>query len=247
MSEIELKTKSQTASPTPEDLPPEKAKTDDAAQSRPILYSFRRCPYAMRARMALLAADIDVELREVVLRDKPQSMIDVSPKATVPVLVLPDGTVIDESLEIMVWALAENDPLEWLTPESGTLDDMLALISQNDGPFKHHLDRYKYPNRYEDVDPLEHRRDAEKILNRLDGRLAVGKYLFGSRPALADFAIAPFIRQFANTDKEAFDAMPFVHVQRWLDDFLTAELFERAMTKYDQWHEGDTPVIFKAA
>ncbi len=247
MSEIELKTKSQTASPTPEDLPPAKAKTDDAAQSRPILYSFRRCPYAMRARMALLAADIDVELREVVLRDKPQSMIDVSPKATVPVLVLPDGTVIDESLEIMVWALAENDPLEWLTPESGTLDDMLALISQNDGPFKHHLDRYKYPNRYEDVDPLEHRQDAEKILNRLDGRLAVGKYLFGSRPALADFAIAPFIRQFANTDKEAFDAMPFVHVQRWLDDFLAAELFERALTKYDQLHESATPVIFKGA
>ncbi|WP_336232840.1 glutathione S-transferase [Thalassospira sp. CH_XMU1458] len=255
MTEIEVMPKADTDADTgtaaarteTADLPPAKAIADAAAQSRPILYSFRRCPYAMRARIALLAAEIDVELREVVLRDKPQSMIDVSPKATVPVLVLPDGTVVDESLEIMVWALAENDPLEWLTPESGTLDDMLALISQNDGPFKHHLDRYKYPNRYEDVDPLEHRRDAEKILNRLDGRLAVGKYLFGSRPALADFAIAPFIRQFANTDKEAFDAMPFVHVQRWLDDFLASQLFERAMTKYDQWHEGDTPVIFKAA
>ncbi|ONH88252.1 MULTISPECIES: glutathione S-transferase [unclassified Thalassospira] len=255
MTEIEVMPKTDSGTDTSTasakietaDLPPAKAIADAAAQSRPILYSFRRCPYAMRARIALLAAEIDVELREVVLRDKPQSMIDVSPKATVPVLVLPDGTVVDESLEIMVWALAENDPLEWLTPESGTLDDMLALISQNDGPFKHHLDRYKYPNRYEDVDPLEHRRDAEKILNRLDGRLAVGKYLFGSRPALADFAIAPFIRQFANTDKEAFDAMPFVHVQRWLDDFLASELFERAMTKYDQWHEGDTPVIFKAA
>jgi len=253
MTEIEVMPKADTDTGTASaktettDLPPAKAIADAAAQSRPILYSFRRCPYAMRARIALLAAEIDVELREVVLRDKPQSMIDVSPKATVPVLVLPDGTVVDESLEIMVWALAENDPLEWLSPESGTLDDMLALISQNDGPFKHHLDRYKYPNRYEDVDPLEHRRDAEKILNRLDGRLAVGKYLFGSRPALADFAIAPFIRQFANTDKEAFDAMPFVHVQRWLDDFLASSLFERAMTKYDQWHEGDTPVIFKAA
>ena len=219
--------------------------TDGSA--RPILYSFRRCPYAMRARIALLAADIDVELREVVLRDKPQSMIDASPKATVPVLILPDGTVIDESLEIMVWALAENDPHDWLNPESGTLDDMLALISQNDGPFKYHLDRYKYFNRYEDADPAEHRRDAEKILNRLDGRLAVGKYLFGSRPALADFAIAPFIRQFANTDLEAFDAMPFVHLQRWLNDFLKSSFFERAMIKYDQWHEGDPPIIFKAA
>ncbi|OSQ31174.1 glutathione S-transferase [Thalassospira sp. MCCC 1A03138] len=201
----------------------------------------------MRARMALLASGIDVELREVVLRDKPQSMIDASPKATVPVLILPDGSVIDESLEIMVWALAENDPEKWLEPESGTLDDMLALISQNDGPFKHHLDRYKYFNRYEDADPAEHRRDAEKILNRLDGRLAVGKYLFGTRPALADFAIAPFIRQFANTDTDAFDAMPFVHLQRWLDDFLNSRWFADAMVKYDQWHEGDEPVIFKAA
>lgn len=215
--------------------------------TRPVLYSFRRCPYAMRARMALLASGTDVELREVVLRDKPQSMIDASPKATVPVLILPDGTVIDESLEIMVWALAENDPEKWLEPESGNLEDMLALISQNDGPFKHHLDRYKYFNRYEDADPAEHRRDAEKILNRLDGRLAVGKYLFGTRPALADFAIAPFIRQFANTDTDAFDAMPFVHLQRWLDDFLNSRWFAVAMVKYDQWHEGDEPVIFKAA
>ena len=213
----------------------------------PVLYSFRRCPYAMRARMALLASGMDVELREVVLRDKPQSMIDASPKATVPVLILPDGSVIDESLEIMVWALAENDPEKWLEPESGTLEDMLALISQNDGPFKHHLDRYKYFNRYEDADPAEHRRDAEKILNRLDGRLAVGKYLFGTRPALADFAIAPFVRQFANTDRDAFDAAPIVHLQRWLDDFLNSRWFETAMVRYDQWHEGDEPVIFKAA
>ena len=219
----------------------------NAATNPPVLYSFRLFPYAMRARMALLSAGIDVELREVVLRDKPQSMIDVSPKATVPVLIQSDGTVIDESLEIMVWALVENDPNEWMTPESGTLDDMLALIAQNDGPFKHHLDRYKYHTRYEHADPAEHRRDAEKILNRLDGRLAVGRYLFGSRPALADFAIAPFVRQFANADRDAFDAMPFVHVQRWLADFLASSFFERAMTKYDQWHEGDAPIVFKAA
>ncbi|MEQ8285581.1 glutathione S-transferase [Thalassospira sp.] len=248
MSEIDLtpQTKASnsanTGSSSNDDAP-----TNAADPSRPILYSFRRCPYAMRARIALLAADIDVELREVVLRDKPQSMINASPKATVPVLIQPDGSVIDESLEIMVWALAENDPLEWLTPESGTLEDMLVLIAQNDGPFKHHLDRFKYHTRYEDADPAEHRRDAEKILNRLDGRLAVGKYLFGSRPALADFAIAPFIRQFANADREAFDAMPFVHLQRWLEDFLASGFFERAMTKYDQWHEGDAPIIFKAA
>ncbi|MBX2831127.1 MAG: glutathione S-transferase [Rhodospirillales bacterium] len=247
MSEIDPASQTKPSKAAKTDSPSGDGAPGTAKRTRPILYSFRRCPYAMRARMALLAADIDVELREVVLRDKPPSMIEASPKATVPVLILPDGSVIDESLEIMVWALAENDPLEWLTPESGTLDDMLALIALNDGPFKHHLDRFKYHTRYENADPIEHRQDAEKILNRLDGRLAVGKYLFGSRPALADFAIAPFIRQFANADAAAFDAMPFAHLQRWLNDFLASSFFERAMTKYDQWHEGDDPIIFKAA
>ena len=244
MTEIDQTTPAQSDAKASDEASNE---ASNAATNPPVLYSFRRCPYAMRARMALLAAGIDVELREVVLRDKPQSMIDASPKATVPVLIQSDGTVIDESLEIMVWALVENDPNDWMTPESGTLDDMLALIAQNDGPFKHHLDRYKYHTRYEHADPAEHRRDAEKILNRLDGRLAVGRYLFGSRPALADFAIAPFVRQFANADRDAFDAMPFVHVQRWLADFLASSFFERAMTKYDQWHEGDAPIVFKAA
>tara|TARA_R110002012_G_scaffold228970_1_gene401510 strand:+ start:1371 stop:2117 length:747 start_codon:yes stop_codon:yes gene_type:complete len=212
----------------------------------PVLYSFRRCPYAMRARMALLAAGIDVELREVVLRDKPAAMITASPKATVPVLVLADGTVIDESLEIMVWALAEADPQQWLTPASGDFDDMLVLIAQNDGPFKNHLDRYKYASRYDGADPVFHREQAEKILNRLDGRLAVGQYLYGSRPALADFAIAPFIRQFARTDLEKFNALPFAHLQRWLHDMLQSPFFTNAMTKYAQWHEGDKPVLLQA-
>jgi len=212
----------------------------------PVLYSFRRCPYAMRARMALLAAGIDVELREVVLRDKPAAMIIASPKATVPVLILPDGTVIDESLEIMVWALAEADPHQWLSPESGELGDMLVLIAQNDGPFKNHLDRYKYASRYEVADPAFHREQAEKILNRLDGRLAVGRFLFGGRPALADFAIAPFIRQFARADQVKFDALPFVHLQRWLNDMLQTSFFTNAMTKYEQWHDGDKPVLLQA-
>ncbi|WP_073956636.1 glutathione S-transferase [Thalassospira sp. TSL5-1] len=213
----------------------------------PVLYSFRRCPYAMRARMGLMAAGIDVELREVVLRDKPETMLKASPKGTVPVLVLPDGTVIDESLEIMVWALAEKDSHEWLSPASGNLDDMLVLIAQNDGPFKTHLDRYKYASRYEGADPDFHREQGEKILNRLDGRLAVGQYLFGSRPALADFAIAPFIRQFARTDQTRFEALPFVHLHRWLKTMLQNPFFTGIMGKYDQWHEGDKPVLLQAA
>ncbi|MFH1803285.1 MAG: glutathione S-transferase [Pseudomonadota bacterium] len=217
------------------------------SSSRPILYSFRRCPYAMRARMALLAANIDVELREILLRDKPAAMLEASPKGTVPVLIPTQGAVIDESLEIMVWALAEQDPQGWLTPESGTLEDMLLLISQIDGPFKYHLDRYKYHTRYDDADPAFHRAEAGKFLNRLDGRLAVGAYLFGSRPALADFAIAPFIRQFARADQAAFDAVPFDHLQRWLTDMTTSDFFRRALTKYAPWHPGDTPVLLTAA
>ncbi|AUG53442.1 glutathione S-transferase [Thalassospira marina] len=221
--------------------------TSPSPAPNPVLYSFRRCAYAMRARMGLVAAGIDVELREVVLRDKPSSMLQASPKGTVPVLVLTDGTVIDESLEIMVWALAENDPNDWLNPEAGSLDDMLVMIAQNDGPFKTHLDRYKYASRYEGADPDFHREQGEKILNRLDGRLAVGKYLFGSRPALADFAIAPFIRQFARTDQARFDALPFVHLHRWLQTMLQSPFFSGVMTKYDQWHEGDKPVLLQAA
>lgn len=205
----------------------------------PILYSFRRCPYAMRARLALLVSGTTCELREIVLRAKPQEMLQASPKGTVPVLVLPDGQVIDESLDIMLWALGRHDPQQWLAPETESLEAMLALIAQNDGDFKRHLDRYKYPDRYEHVDALEQRAMGSAFLAALEARLSSYSYLFGQRPALADMAIFPFIRQFAQTDAQWFDAQPWPHLQHWLAELLGLPMFERVMQKFEPWQSGD--------
>lgn len=211
--------------------------------SLPILYSFRRCPYAMRARMALYASGQSVELREVVLRDKPAHMLEVSPKGTVPVLMLPDGRVIDESLDVMRWALSAADPLKWLL---GSLPDMLALIDICDGDFKYHLDRYKYTSRYEGAVSLEHRTAAEGFLQQLEVRLAETAYLFGDAPRLADYAIMPFVRQFANADKSWFEHAPYEHLRAWLSAMLGSDTFLSVMQKYPQWHTGDEPVVFPA-
>ena len=186
----------------------------------PILYSFRRCPYAIRARLALRYAGIACELREVVLRDKPDAMVEASPKATVPVLQVSDDIVIDERLDVMLWALERNDPENWLVPEQGDVEDMMTLIAEADGDFKDSLDRYKYPNRYDGVDAVEYRTRGETFLMKLDDRLKGSTYLFGERLCLADVAIAPFVRQFANTDRVWFDATPYAALQRWLSAFL---------------------------
>ena len=210
----------------------------------PILYSFRRCPYAMRARMGLRAAGQVCELREVVLRDKPGEMVEASPKATVPVLVLPGGEVVDESFDIMLWALKQRDPERWLAPEEGTLADMIELIEQCEAEFKPHLDRYKYTNRYEGADPEVHRKEAEIFLQTLEKRLGNQPFLYGARRSLADVAIAPFIRQFANSDRDWFDTSPYPELKAWLAEFLASKTFSAAMSKYAQWHTGDLPVIF---
>ena len=165
----------------------------------PILYTFRRCPYAMRARMALYKSEQACAVREVLLRDKPAEMLAQSAKGTVPVLVLTDGTVFDESLDIMRWALNRCDPENWLSPAHGTPDEVLALISRNDGPFKDHLDRYKYSTRYQDTDPIVHREQGVQFLEILNGRLAASTFLFGDHISLADIAIFPFVRQFAKS------------------------------------------------
>ena len=196
---------------------------------RPILYSFRRCPYAMRARMPIVRTNIEVELREVVLRDRPEHMMEISPKGTVPVLLLADGTVIEESLEIMQhvldWTLSEEEQ-HW--------------VSRNDDEFKFHLDRYKYPNRYENVDELEQRTLASAYLMDLDQRL-VREPSF-SEP-LSD-ALFPFVRQFANHDREWFDVQPWVNVIEWLAQNLNSEAFKRCMKKHKQWAMGDTVTLF---
>ena len=185
--------------------------------------------------MALIGSGIAVELREVVLRDKPSAMLAASPKGTVPVLVLPDGRVIDESLDVMRWALAQADPLDWLA-----CDDA-ALIAACDATFKHHLDRYKYPDRHES-DPAEHRDAGLAWLGVLARRLAGQGHLCGEAVGLADIAIFPFVRQFAATDGTWFDAQPIPEVRGWLAEHVASDLFARAMLRVPPWREGDTVV-----
>lgn len=205
----------------------------------PLLYTFRRCPYAMRARMALSISSQTCEIRELVLRDKPVHMLEISPKGTVPVLQTPSGEVLEESLDVMLWALRQNDPFAWLSPEQGNEAEMLELIRRCDDEFKPHLDRYKYANRYEDADPVVHRQKAEAFLRELDERLQDHDYLFGSVASLADHAIAPFIRQFANTDRSWFDQTPYPNLHKWLDEFLQSDLFNSIMEKRPPWKPGD--------
>jgi glutathione S-transferase len=192
----------------------------------------------MRARLALQVSGLQYELREVSLKSKPAEMLAVSPKGTVPVLVLPSGQVIDESLDIMRFALEQSDPDGWLGP---VLDDMLTLIAGNDGEFKHALDRYKYPNRY----PLEsaggvqafalaQRLIAASWLQTLEPRLSQG-WLFGNQPSLADMATLPFVRQFAHTDAAWFAAQPWPRLQAWLARFEAGALFESVMVKHEFW------------
>ena len=202
----------------------------------PVLYSFRRCPYAIRARLALAVSGVGYELREVSLKSKPAGMLAASPKGTVPVLVLPDGKVIDESLDIMRWALAQNDPDGWL---NHPIDDIQALIAHNDGEFKQALDRYKYPNRYpleSDGDThafaLAQRLKAARWLTCVEPRLSQG-WLLGSQPSLADMATLPFVRQFAQTDTAWFAAQPWPQLQVWLARFEASALFEAVMAKQE--------------
>lgn len=190
----------------------------------PILYSFRRCPYAMRARLAVRISGLAVDRVEVKLRDKPPAMLAASPKGTVPVLVLPDGLVIDESLDIMRHALAFADPEDWLAREDA------AVISVNDGTFKHHLDRYKYPERH-GSDPFTHRAAGLDWLRALNDRLAAQANIGGEGRGLTDMAVMPFVRQFAAVDRDWFDAQDIPHLQRWLATHMSSPLFVAVMER----------------
>ena len=213
------------------------------SDNSPVLYSFRRCPYAMRARLAVTVSGQKVKLREVVLREKPDHMLEISPKGTVPVLLLDDGAVFEESRDIMHWALENNDPDGWFLPSIGNLEDMIELVDLCDTDFKHHLDRYKYHTRYEGADPLYHRSEAERFLKLLNKRLDGQEFLFGDRFSFADAAIVPFIRQFANASRDWFPG-GHENVQRWLMAFLESDLFKSIMPKFPQWHLGDAEIIF---
>lgn len=210
------------------------------ADTMDTLYSFRRCPYAMRARMALLVRAVPFVIREVVLRDKPAEMITASPKATVPVLVLSDGRVIDQSIDIMRWALRGNDPENWLA------GDNAALIGIFDDRFKHHLDRYKYADRH-GSDPVEHRLAGLTLLQDLEAHLATTENLCRETRALADVAIMPFVRQFATVDRPWFDAQPIPRTRRWLAHHVASPLFEQAMTRLRPWVAGDVSVVWFGA
>ena len=198
----------------------------------------------MRARLAIAVAGQQCELREILLRDKAAEFLETSPKGTVPVLVDVDGTVLEESIDLMDWALVQHDPENWLRPEVGTLEEMKALVAESDGPFKTALDRYKYANRYEGADALAEREKASVFLRKLDAKLEKSKFLFGSNMSYADAGIVTFVRQFANVNRDWFNAQDWPHLIRWLDAFLESELFASIMQKYPKWEPGDEVTVF---
>ena len=191
----------------------------------PLLYSYRRCPYAMRARMALVSAQIQCDVVEVDFKNKPDHMLEISPKGTVPVLQTSDGKVIDESLDIIQWALENNDPDDLL------IADATVLIEENDGPFKAALDRYKYPNRFSGEDCSRVRDDGEAFLKKLNDILEGSNFLVESRLTMADISIFPFIRQFANVDRPWFDNLPYEPLQNWLSKNIESDLFQHIFKK----------------
>jgi glutathione S-transferase len=214
-----------------------------APSGPPILYSFRRCPYAIRARLAIKVSGVRVALREVVLRNKPEALLQASAKATVPVLQLPGGRVLEQSLEIMRWALEQHDPQRWLCLQDQA--DALALIALNDGPFKQALDRYKYASRHAER-PMHAWRDeaVELMLAPLNARLAERLFLLRDTPTLADMAIVPFIRQFAAVDPGWFDTAPLEPLRAWTNRIVSSQLFDSVMSRFTAWQPDDPDTIF---
>lgn len=193
------------------------------------LYSYRRCPYAMRARMALFACGIQCQVHEIDFKDKPAAMLAASPKGTVPVLVLKDSTIIDESIDIVYWALRQNDPIEWMKGEG-----YQNLIAENDGMFKMALDQYKYPNRFPDEDCTNAREEGLAFLEKLNDKLTKQAFLLRNKKTIADICIFPFIRQFANVDRAWFDALDLKPLQNWLHANLESDLFQHVMEKHKE-------------
>lgn len=205
----------------------------------PVLWTFRRCPYAMRARLAIQSSGQRVALQEILLKDKPAAFIAASPKGTVPV-VMDGDVVIEESRDVMLWTLNQSDPEGWLDmPTEGH-----ALIDTCDGPFKQALDHTKYAVRFPDQDEAAERSKAMLFLNDLNARLADTPFLFGDHRTVADMAILPFVRQFANTDREWFDAQDIKNVIKWLNAFLASDRFRSIMVKYPPWQAGQDEVLF---
>ncbi len=198
---------------------------------KPLLYTFRRCPYAMRARMAIKVSGVEVTMQEVSLRAKPQEMLECSSKGTVPVLKFANGNVLEQSLDIMQWALSINDPECWLESDQEKSNELMSLIKQNDESFKPALDLYKYAVRFPEHSEAYYREQAEPFLADLNARLSKDGYLLYGRYTLADMAIFPFIRQFCNVNPDWFYASQYNHLIQWLNRLLESELFQSVMQK----------------
>lgn len=218
------------------------------SDSHPVLYSYRRCPYAMRARMGLYLSEIQVEQREIEFWDKPASMLQASPKGTVPVLVLPDGRVVEESFDIMLWALPQRDTYQWLNSNGDLPSEQSALVGQCDEEFKPHLDHYKYADRFPQKSAKAYRALGEHFLQQLEDRLQANlcqtdeQYLFGAHISLADIAIFPFIRQFAHVDKEWFATAGYPALRQWLMQQMEADYFKAIMKNRPKWEAGHVPL-----
>lgn len=220
----------------------------------PILYSLRHCPFAMRARLALYKSGLEVELRDVKLDNKPPAMLLASPKGTVPILVLPNDIVLDESLEVMLWSLASNDPENLLlasdddtapiNQRQNQIDALLKFIHPYDANFKGCLERYKCAKRYHESNLIECRQACEVYIQDLEARLSKHKYVFGEQESLADIAILPFIRQFAKVERRWYVSSTYSHVKRWLNDYLQTAMFNKVMADGPIWEQGKEALIF---
>lgn len=211
----------------------------------PILYSLRNCPYAMRARIAIFKSKQTVILRDLVLSDKPKELIAASPKATVPVLVLTNGTVLEESLDVMLWVLNETDPDDLLQSKNEcSLSEMLTLISTFDHDFKTCLEQYKCAKRYRESNIAECREVCEQYLKILEHRLISNKFLMSNTESLVDIALVPFIRQFARVERQWYLQSPYPNVRQWLNNYLQSAMFTKVMAKYPLWLDNHEEVLF---
>ncbi|MFT5788443.1 MAG: glutathione S-transferase [Shewanella sp.] len=211
----------------------------------PVLYSLRNCPYAMRARLAIYASGQHVQLRDLVLSNKPAEMLNVSPKGTVPVLVTTDNTVIDESLSIMLWAFSQTDPENYLNKEApSALAEMLSVIGLFDHEFKGHLEKYRCSKRYHEPSLIEDRQQCERYLADLESRLCQHQYLMSDIPSLTDLALMPFIRQFGRVERQWYLQSPYPKLRQWLNRYLQGRMFSKVMAQYPMWIDAREVIVF---
>ncbi|WP_445946635.1 glutathione S-transferase [Shewanella sp.] len=211
----------------------------------PVLYSLRNCPYAMRARLAIYAAKQQVQLRDLVLSNKPAEMLAVSPKGTVPVLVTASNQVIDESLAIMQWAFSQSDPDDYLDSKApNALAEMLAVIEIFDHEFKGHLEKYRCSKRYHEPSLITDRQQCERYLTDLELRLCQHQYLISDKPSLVDLALMPFIRQFARVERQWYLQAPYPKLRHWLNGYLQSRMFSKVMEQHPLWLDAKQEVVF---